>query len=254
MSMPSAQNVLDIFAGEWSTAMPEGSGLHTAPGTAHLFDTHQIKSGIRLMQGLAGKTVLELGPMEGAHSAMLQEAGAQRVLAIEANTRNFLKCLCIKEIFRLHRVEFQLGNFMKYLETREEEFDLAVASGVLYHMTDPLLTLQLVAKASKNLILWTHYYDEAVITANPKLAHKFSAPQQGERDGFQYTWVTQSYKESLEWDGFCGGAEPTSVWLTRDSILNYLRLQGYVVMDTELDNPLHQNGPSFAVYASKEQP
>ena len=38
-----------------------------------------------------------------------------------------------------------------------------VASGVLYHMTNPVRALQLMASASPNLMLWTHYFDQKQI-------------------------------------------------------------------------------------------
>ena len=37
MEPPGPQQVLDIFRGEWSSAMPAESGLQTQPGRAPLF-------------------------------------------------------------------------------------------------------------------------------------------------------------------------------------------------------------------------
>lgn len=248
---PSAQNVLDIFAGEWSSSMPSGSGLVTAPGQAELFNTLYIELAGKLFGGFRGRSVLELGPLEGAHSWMLQHAGADRVLAIEANTRAFLKCLCVKEIFGLDRVHYVLGDFMQHLEGSTEQFDITLASGVLYHMTEPMRLLDHLSKASDRIILWTHYYDETVITANPNLSHKFSPLQRGDYNGFAYDWVVQSYKESLEWAGFCGGGHETSVWLGRQSILNFLKARGFLHQSVAFDRLDHPNGPCFAVIASR---
>jgi hypothetical protein len=61
----------------------------------------------------------------------------------------------------------------------------------------------------------------------------------------------QSYKEALEWSGFCGGSAPNSTWLTRDSILNGLKHFGYEYLNVSFEHPDHQNGPAFAVCARK---
>lgn len=251
LKAPSPQNILDVFAGEWSTMMPEGSGLKTEPGRAALFDTPHVHIARQLFGGFEGRSVVELGPLEGAHSWMLQQAGAARVVAIEANTRAFLKCLCMKEIFGLDRVQYLLGDFVQYLAEREDRFDVALASGVLYHMSEPMRLLELLGQRSDRIILWTHYYDDAIIRGNRKLSHKFSRVKTGRHAGVDYDWVLQSYKESLSWGGFCGGGADTSVWLTRSSILGFLQTQGFVHQHVAFEQPDHPNGPCFAVIASR---
>ena len=249
---PHPQNVLDLFRGEWSTRMPEGSGLHTEPGTAALFDTPHIRRSERLLGGFADKRILELGPLEGAHSAMLQQAGAAEIVAIEANSRSFLKCLCVKEVMGLDRVRYRLGDFMQYLETTEERFDITVASGVLYHMSDPLRLLDLICQRTDHLILWTHYFYSDTIAANPALAPKFAQPQAAEYGGFPYVSVLQRYNAALEWSGFCGGPGETSVWLTRQNILDFLVERGLIHLNVHHEWVAHPNGPSFAVVASRQ--
>jgi hypothetical protein len=254
---PSAQNVVDLFAGEWSTAMPAGSGVVSSPGPNPLFDTPHIRRAQRLLGGFGGKTVLELGPLEGAHSYMLQRGGAERVVAIEANSRAFLKCLCVKEIFGLDRVHYKLGDFVAYLTDTAEHFDMAVASGVLYHMANPLRLLDLLCDKVDHLALWTHYFDGDILAANPKLAPKFSALQDGSYttlagDVFDHRWALQSYNEALNWAGFCGGTEPTSAWLPRQTILDFLAQRGLVHQHISDEVPLHPHGPCYAVVASRQ--
>jgi Protein of unknown function (DUF1698) len=83
-------------------------------------------------------TVLELGPLEGAHTYRLQQLGAGRILAIESNVEAYLKCLIVKEALGMKRAEFMLGDFTLYLQECTERFDLVFCCGVLYHMQDPL--------------------------------------------------------------------------------------------------------------------
>lgn len=248
---PTPQNILDIFAGEWSSRLPAGCGLVTAPGQAALFEDGRIEWAAATLGGLAGKTCLELGPLEAGHSYMLQRMGAKKVTAIEANSRAFLKCLCIKEIFNLSQVEFQFGDFRAFFAENRQRYDAIIASGVLYHMLDPLQIIKQMSQITDQLFLWTHYYDADIINARSDLRAKFRKPEEVEVEGIRYQWVEQSYDTALGWKGFCGGSAPTSRWLTRASILDSLKARGYNRIDISFEAPDHQNGPSFALCAQR---
>lgn len=251
MQPPGRQQVLDIFRGEWSSAMPAGSGLQTQPGRAPLFEDDRVTWAVAQAGGVRGKRILEIGPLEGGHSTMLEQAGAAEVLAVEANTRSFLKCLCVKEVFGLRAVRFQLGDCMAFMERDPGGWDMVFASGILYHMQDPMRFLALLPKMAPRMLLWTHYYDEPIVRGTPALAHKFGPLQRGTRDGHAFEFVEQSYKDALQWSGFCGGSAPTSLWLTRDTILGFLRHLGYRRIEVSFETPDHPNGPAFAVYAER---
>lgn len=201
--------------------------------------------------GFSGLNILELGPLEGGHSTMLEQAGANSVVAVEANTRAFLKCLCVKELFQLKRTRFLLGDFVEYLEGNTAHYDLVLASGVFYHMMNPVRLLELIGKATDRIMIWTHYYDDSIIRANPVLTRKFGKPRTEVRAGVNLTLVDQAYGDSLKWMGFCGGSSVGSVWLTRSSILDYLRYLGFEKIDIAYEHPTHQNGPAFAVCARR---
>jgi hypothetical protein len=182
---------------------------------------------------------------------MLEQAGATSILSIEANTRAFLKCLIIKELFKLQRSTFLLGDFVEYLKNTNNSYDMVVASGVLYHMLDPLELLTLIGKVTNRVFIWTHYYDAEIIKKIPGLSRKFSEPKTETRNGVKITLSNQSYLESLNWTGFCGGSAIGSVWMTKDSIINYLRHLGFDRIETSMNQPDHQNGPCFALCASR---
>ena len=146
-SFPSRQTAVDVFRGEWVSQLPGLEG-----GEIPLFADDRI-AWLTDRVAVTGKTVLELGPLEGGHSYMLHQGGAGRVLAVEANRRAFLKCLIVKETFGLDRVEFLCGDLLEYLRQSTERFDLCLASGVLYHMRDPIEMLRLAARACDQLFL-----------------------------------------------------------------------------------------------------
>lgn len=251
MQPPAPQQVLDIFRGEWSSAMPAGSGLATSPGKAPLFEDDRVTWAVAQAGGVHGARILEIGPLEGGHSYMLEKAGAAEVLAVEANTRSFLKCLCVKEVFRLRNARFLLGDCMSFMEQDRGGWDMVFASGILYHMKDPMGFLALLPKLAPKMLLWTHYFDERIVRGTPSLAHKFGPLERSTRDGFPYEFVEQSYKEALKWSGFCGGSAETSLWLSRQSILGFLRHLGYGRIEIAFETPDHPNGPAFAVYAER---
>lgn len=245
---PRPQNALDIFAQEWSSAMPAESGLVAHPGTAGLFADPRIDwADARL--GFAGRTILELGPLEAGHSFMMQQRGAASVTAIESNTRAYLKCLIVKEVFQLDRVRFLLGDFNAYLADHPPRTDICVASGVLYHCIDPLKTLVALTRIADRLFLWTHYWDKDVILANSGLVNFFDEPQWVTVDGKKFPSAIKRYKQALEWTGFCGGTSDYARWLSRDAILHSIATAGFSQIDIAFDDPLHPNGPAFAVCA-----
>jgi Protein of unknown function (DUF1698) len=248
---PSKQNVIDLFKGEWSSKLPSEFGLSTQPATAGLFEDGRVDWAEQTFGSFRNWKVLELGPLEAGHSYMFQKRGASKIISIEANTRAFLKCLCIKEILELTQVEFKLGDFMPYLRADTERYDMVFASGVLYHMEEPVELLKLISKVTDKVFIWTQYYDSAIIGGRNDLREKFSPLSAFEYDGAVYQGSTQAYKEALNWSGFCGGPKPISKWLTKKSITDALTRYGFADISINFDALDHQNGPAMAICARK---
>jgi 2-polyprenyl-3-methyl-5-hydroxy-6-metoxy-1,4-benzoquinol methylase len=250
-SAPTAQNALDIFDGEWASSLPSPYSDLRA-GRIPLFADARISRLLAEIGGVTGKTVLELGPLEGGHSYMLDRAGPTQVVSIEGNSRAFLKCLIVKELLGLPRVQFLCGDFMAYLHDTERSFDVCVASGVLYHMQNPAELLALLAKhCTGDLFLWTHYFDLAPIEAHSKTGHKFSGSREHTYLGFQHTLHVQEYQRALDRQSFCGGNAPTSSWMSKADILRGLEYFGFTNIRILGDQPDHPNGPAFEVVAKR---
>lgn len=247
MSRPTSQNIVDIFQGEWSSMMPEAAGAVSEPGFADVFNDPKVAWAEEMLGGFSAQDVVEFGPLEGGHSYMLQQRNARRVVAIEANTRAFLKCLCVKEILGLDRVSFLLGDFLEPLGQHERRYDIALASGVLYHMEDPMRLLVRLSELADRVFIWTHYFDQEILTE--KYPGKFEEPTEATYGDFVYTASRQSYEAALEWNGFCGGAAPQSLWFTRQSLIDALRFVGYSNVVEGFDAPDHPHGPSLALCA-----
>ena len=240
MRLPTRSNALDIFKGQWSAAIP-GFGY----GSAALTESPHVKFFERQIGGFLGKKILELGPLEASHTYMMFKGGADHIVAIEANKNAFLKCLIIKELLSIERATFLLGDFCQYLKSNSKRYDAILASGVLYHMLDPLGLIEFAANASDFICVWTHYFDRDRIRSRPELARKFSEKAaETIFHGRRIQLYEQRYFNAVEWDGFCGGAGPTSRWMTKDGIIRAFNALGFEVT-IGAEQADHPHGPAF---------
>lgn len=247
---PSLQSLLDLFKDEWSSKLPEPLEDLQA-GSAQLFQDARIDWLAEQIGGFNRKAVLELGPLEAGHSYMMQQKGAESILAVEANSRAYLKCLIIKEMLKLDRVRFLYGDFIEFLKGSEARFDLCVASGVLYHMRNPAELIELIAQTADQVFIWTHYYDEALLRAHPTMSHRIAPAQAAVQSGFHHMLHRQEYGASLGWNGFCGGSAPYSHWMSRADIISCCEHFGFSSIQLCFDDTDHPNGPSLALLATK---
>ena len=241
---------MDIFEGEWSSAFPPPFEEVRA-GPLHLWADARVDWCEPLVGGFAGKRVLELGPLEGAHTFMLETRGAVAT-AVEANTRAYLKCLIYKEIVGLKTARFLCGDFMEYLRGTSERFDLCLASGVLYHMSEPAELIARVAAVADKAYFWTHYYDERLLADTPRQRFQRTSPTEADYRGFRHTIYRQEYPDAVSDHRFCGGPAPYSQLMTRDDILECCRHFGFSRVVTGFEDPDHAAGPAFAFVASRD--
>jgi hypothetical protein len=234
-SAPSVQNAVDLFKGSWSSELPlEGVNAGPIP----LFRDDRVTWALTLLGDLTGRTVLELGPLEAGHTYQLVNAGAS-VVAIESQSTAYLKCLVVKELLKLDRARFRLGDFMEHLRVSDEHYDVCFASGVLYHMRNPVETIALTARAASRLVLWTHYYDADVVSASELLAPRFSTHEAHSYEGLTHTLHRFNYEGALELAGFC-------------DLFAALEHFGWVVDEVAFDEPDHVHGPALALVATRK--
>ncbi|HWL05099.1 MAG TPA: class I SAM-dependent methyltransferase [Xanthobacteraceae bacterium] len=248
MRMPLASNALDLFGGQWSHQV---AGFES-PNLPRFYEDPRIRAFDGAIGGFGGKTVLELGPLEAGHTFMMEAFGAASILAVEANKTAFMKCLIVKELLGLPKTRFMLGDFNKLLQFNPPRVDAVVASGVLYHMTEPLALIENMARCSDYICVWTHYFSPEV-RWRADLRDKFS-PRDTTVDfhGRQITLCEQSYHQAVKWGGFCGGSEATSYWITRDGIVQAFDALGF---DFKVlgEEPNHPNGPAITFVAQRRR-
>jgi hypothetical protein len=234
---PSFQNAVDALPG-WNCHFPVEYGL--TAGRLPAFDDPRITWAIERYGDLTNRKVLELGPLEAAHTSMLARAGAH-VDAVEANRLAYLKCLVTREILDFPNTRFYLGDFVQWLEQTDARYDLVVASGVLYHMREPLRLLRAMSERADAIYLWTVMVDDY------ELPH--SATQKFE--GLDVRLYVRGYGDRSV--AFCGGAMDFPNWMHRDDILAVLAALGYDDV-TVLNDIIGTAGnvlPTFSVFARR---
>lgn len=241
---PSAQTAVDLFKGDWKSSFPPEVGV--VAGQAPMFeDTRPGWVSHHLPGGIAGKTILELGPFEGYQTYLLEKLGAASIESIEGNSVNFMKCLILKNVFGL-QARYVFGDFVSYLERAHVTFDLSWASGVLYHQVEPLRLLQLLAEKSSAIYLWTHYYDARRIEQLDAPARALfidSGHVMKGLDGFQCMHYQRSYdipqyhrNIPVNWEG---GNQAFAYWLEIDDIFDFLKLKGFSNISVDQITDVH---------------
>lgn len=251
-SYPAPQNSIELF-NDWASSLPEIKGSLLKAGKSNLFNDERIHWANEQFGGFKGMKILELGPLEGGHTYMLEQMGADSILAIEANKQAYLKCLIVKELYKLNNCHFVLGDFVKFLRQTTETYDCCLASGVLYHMLNPVELISLIAKVSDKTLIWTHYYEEIAIKKMSILKrNKFSKGEDSEFAGFNCTRFKQRYGLGIKRRNFWGGMAPHSYWMKANDIISGLKYFGFKNVTINFNQTNHQNGPSFCLVCTKD--
>jgi len=245
--MPSAQNAVDALPG-WNHALPDHIGVTAGLGT--FYNDTRILWALEQFGSVQGCKILELGPLEAGHTCLLERSGAALIHSIEANKLSFLRCLVVKELLGLERAKFFLGDFVEWLDHRRESYDLIIASGVLYHMQNPVRLLELIAKNTNALYLWTHYVDDIAMPAGDPRRQAIVGPAETQEcHGIKVRVHKRSYHGAWRDKAFCGGMHDLHCWMEKDDILAILEAVGFSDIRIAHDQPDHPNGPSFSVFA-----
>ena len=170
--------------------------------------------------GFDGLEVLELGPFEGAHSINLATFSPARVISIEANPYNFIKCLIVKQYYGLANTSFLLCNFVEYLQQCDRRFDFILAAGVLYHLREPFKALELVMQRTDAIGICTTVYAEDDSPFNMT-----GATREIEKNGHQFKLYERM--NTLTTKGKKHGIDETAWMMTEPELLKYLDVSGW---------------------------
>jgi len=102
---------------------------------------------------LAGKSIIEFGPMEGAQTAALVNLGAAHVTSIEARAVSFIKTMIARYCFQWDNVTLVMDDFHNADAQKYGTFDLAFAHGVYYHSFAPFLFFENLMSLSNRIFI-----------------------------------------------------------------------------------------------------
>lgn len=246
---PDHQNAIDMLPG-WNCSFP--SELKLKAGPLGLFHDQRIRWALETFGSIEDKSVLEIGPLEGMHTHMLNQHRPRKIDAVEANRLCFMRCLISAQILNIDRATFYLGDAGLWLDETRETYDLIVASGVLYHMDDPVHFLKRVSKRCNALFLWTHFFlDEAMEPSDPRRWPFSGKVVEQELDGTRIRCYERSYKNAAKESTFCGGMRDRHFWLHRDDILAALKTLGFADIQIMGEDLKHPGGPCFSLLARR---
>lgn len=104
-------------------------------------------------EDLTGKTVLDIGCNGGFYALEMKRRGAERVMAIDSDTRYLNQARFAAEATGL---DIEFAELSVYdVGALKERFDLVLFMGVLYHLRHPLLALDLIREhVAKDLMVF----------------------------------------------------------------------------------------------------
>lgn len=214
----------------WITYCTDAKGRRVGnPEGQHYPIPHPLVLEADRRLGLAGKSVVEFGCLEGSHTIALSERAA-KVTAIDARKENIEKSRVRCRLFGAHP-DFILMD----LETADPPAgDIHYHSGVLYHLQDPVLHLHRLAKKAVDLVLDTHH------GRPPKAPEGIyqSSVDRKTRTCFLYTETVQGWK---------AGVRNFSRWLPLDDLVEILRGL-YEQVDLSNDRQ-ERHGPRATLFA-----
>jgi len=182
---------------------------------------------------LAGRTVIEFGPMECAQTAGLVHLGAKSVLGIEARATSFIKSMIACYCFGWRNVSLVMDDFHNADGNKYGRFDLAFAHGVYYHSFAPFLFFENLISLSDNIFIGG-YTTNANQSVKPPTTLTFTyetLEYEGKRYQVKRMLVGNSYNSAVNQFGY---------HFERDDLLKFFGDKGYdvtVISDEPSDDP-----------------
>jgi len=182
--------------------------------------------------------ILELGCLEGAHSLIMQKLGVKEILSVEGRKDNFLKCLIVKNAFGLDKCRFVLGDLEEILPCLSKQFDICFASGILYHLVNPIAALFRISElTTKGLFVWTHY-STAQSPKGPLLKIEYNGRAHRGKH------VRENLEDCLS------GLSRDSFWMLEEDLFAAVRECGFGNIEV-IQREVHKHGPAVTFLARK---
>lgn len=182
---------------------------------------------------LEGRTVVDLGCLEGGFTIEFARRGAARAVGIEAREVSVRRCELARDLTGLGAAQFVQGDVKEALAAEVARqggpFDVILATGILYHLADPaaLLRSMRYACASAAIVFThvahpdriTHDCSSQVVTLTSG-GHEYRGRWFGEYD----ETITDEQREGLLWAAW---SDRASFWPFEDDLVRMIRDAGF---------------------------
>jgi hypothetical protein len=213
-------SIESMFAliGGWTSQFQTGSKL--VGGMLRLDVDARLAWQMEVINGIEDKRILELGPLEGAHTKMMIEAGAKNIIAIEGLSDAFLRCLIVKEAFDLIRAKFIFGDFCRLIpQYQPERFDIVTALGVLYHQTNPARLIHDISRVTDTVFVWSQVASQ---THPSELERTIDAYGETYKGKIMY-WGDLR----LNTETYCASLQKEAFWMYPEEMLRCFKNAGF---------------------------
>ena len=176
---------------------------------------------------LAGKSVIEFGPMDGCQTAGLVSAGVGRLVSVEARAENFMKTLVASQSFDWKNVELVMDDFHNADQTTYGRFDLVFAHGVYYHSFAPFHFFR------NMLSLADHVFIGGFCATESLPSGPFSTLKDENQE-----YKVKKHQESTR--SMTGGINPVGYYFEKNDLMRFFHNEGYettVISDEASEAP-----------------
>lgn len=176
---------------------------------------------------LAGRSVVDLGCLEGGFTLAFAAAGATRSVGIEAREVSVQRCELARDLLGLGQAEFVRGDIKDVLDGGDP-YDVVFAAGILYHVADPAAFLRTMRAACSHVALIdTHVAREDVVS------HGCSELVERESGGRTYRgrWFPEYAPDGSDGDVeellWAAWSDTDSFWPLEDELVAMIRDAGF---------------------------
>jgi hypothetical protein len=228
----------------WTTQF-EIDGVKYGGNTPQLVNDERLLWHIEQAGGIEGKTIMELGPLEGAHTLTMIEKGARKIIAIEGNENCYRRCRIVEKVFNFPTFwgEFRKADFTVSVPAKAAEgmkYDIVSAAGVLYHQLNPAELIHNLSKITDTVFVWSHV--AGWTTPSMEEIKVFA-------DGRDYLGKVNNYGANKT-KTYCAGLNEKAVWLYPEEMLRCFEDAGFKNI-TVKEKGEHPNGDYILFIAKK---
>lgn len=180
--------------------------LSTNVVTPGVHDIERMFDVLGVPDDLSGLSVLDIGTANGGGAFIAERRGARRVVAVDIFDPHLHGFAQVAAALG-SSAQFRRASVYELPSVLDEQFDVILFLGVLYHLRHPLLAVDAVRAVARDRV----FVDTAVTASDPEVSHAEFHP--GRLAGDPSNWFVPSVRCVIDWletSGF--DAQLVSAW------------------------------------------